>query len=416
MHNTHITGFTSSDKLINAQIQLSNCLLNKENLDHILKTAEIVLGNPVFLSDTSTKVLCYSDRSVFEDTSDELIQCVLEHGFVTSELSKKYNYRHLLADIENSSSAFYRKSTFKEKEDRIIVKINVNGKYFGWLVLFPKNQELTDEDCQIMDIVAKTVSLEIERNKIGFSMSYRENLLMELISDTIESRESFLKRAEGFDWHVGSDFYIMAFEIDTSVKEHTAPSLTSIKNHLAMLYPTYKSIIINDILYLLLETANIKANVELLSELAQSSFLTVGCSRHFASIMNFRKYCEQAHSILRIGQRMNPERRVHLFEDHFVHHALEMVQKHDALKNYCHPAVRRLIRIDKESHTEYCDTLRAYLHYRNVNQTADALHIHKNTLSYRLHKITDITGFDLNSGDDIYKIWFSFMLSDVGDI
>jgi DNA-binding PucR family transcriptional regulator len=49
-----------------------------------------------------------------------------------------------------------------------------------------------------------------------------------------------------------------------------------------------------------------------------------------------------------------------------------------------------------ESGTKLLDTLDAYLaHGGNVSETAAALYLHRNTLSYRLRRITEISGLDL---------------------
>ena len=44
----------------------------------------------------------------------------------------------------------------------------------------------------------------------------------------------------------------------------------------------------------------------------------------------------------------------------------------------------------------------------NTHRTADSLHIHKNTLLYRLTRIRQVLGCSLASGEDIFMLQLSF--------
>lgn len=73
-----------------------------------------------------------------------------------------------------------------------------------------------------------------------------------------------------------------------------------------------------------------------------------------------------------------------------------------------HPDIKKLQTYDITYHTEYLNTLSTWLkHMRNQNQTAQALHVHKSTVSYRLLKIADLLSSDLTDG----KLLFSYELS-----
>lgn len=58
--------------------------------------------------------------------------------------------------------------------------------------------------------------------------------------------------------------------------------------------------------------------------------------------------------------------------------------------------VQRLVEHDAERGTEYVTTLATFLaHYGEPKRAAQSLHIHPNTLRYRMKHITDLTGLDL---------------------
>lgn len=58
-----------------------------------------------------------------------------------------------------------------------------------------------------------------------------------------------------------------------------------------------------------------------------------------------------------------------------------------------------------KNNTEYIKTLDIYLSERNdINKTAKRLHLHRNTLIYRLGKIKEITALDVNALDSAWKL------------
>ncbi|MCW2819631.1 MAG: hypothetical protein JWR42_2418, partial [Marmoricola sp.] len=46
------------------------------------------------------------------------------------------------------------------------------------------------------------------------------------------------------------------------------------------------------------------------------------------------------------------------------------------------------------------------LHDRRVDETAGALHLHRNTVRYRLTRFADVTGLDLDRTDDLVLTWW----------
>ena len=400
-----------ANRIAYAHYRLSRCLLERAAMDKILNIGAELLENPLFLSDTSTRVLNWSDFDLLKEVDDELIQCIIRHGFVTSELFDKYNYGTFLPSIERTEHAFRQKSDYKEKKERLIAKVVIDHRYFGWIVAIPHNRPFEDGDCEILDILTNVLSLELERNKIGFALSYRENLLLELLSGRISSLEEFKRRAEGFDWSPGEHFYTMAISFrNTSAPANKERTITAYKNHLALIYPSYKAICIGDILYLLLETDDLEAVTSNLENFFKTYRLAAGCSHHFSNILDFSEHVEQATEILHLGMKLNPERNIYRYQDYYMSYLISTLEKYSDLQSYCLPEILTLQAYDRKNNTCYMETLQAYLKFRNALTTAEYLHIHRNTMNYRLQKIDEITHLKLGEGEDLYKIWFSCLI------
>lgn len=69
--------------------------------------------------------------------------------------------------------------------------------------------------------------------------------------------------------------------------------------------------------------------------------------------------------------------------------------------------------ISKDNHSTLQNTLQAYFaHNADFAKTAEALHVHRNTLRYRLEKISEILGIDLKNMQDLFRLYMATRLSE----
>lgn len=69
--------------------------------------------------------------------------------------------------------------------------------------------------------------------------------------------------------------------------------------------------------------------------------------------------------------------------------------------------------VSKDTHSTLQNTLQAYFaHNADFAKTAEALHVHRNTLRYRLEKISDILGIDLKNMQDLFRLYMATRLSE----
>ena len=125
-----------------------------------------------------------------------------------------------------------------------------------------------------------------------------------------------------------------------------------------------------------------------------SGVLNIAISREFIGIDQVSTAHQQCNEVLAIGQRINSGCRVHRFEDLGYIHTLFHAGPAGMSQNEYVPILRRLL---DERGTDLFNTLESYLDAGgNSVQTAEALHIHRSTLNYRLARIREICAVDLS--------------------
>ena len=155
------------------------------------------------------------------------------------------------------------------------------------------------------------------------------------------------------------------------------------------------------------KTALKRASASLLSRLRcdTNSAISRGIGRYHPGIQGLARSYQDARAALSLGHRFHGQNRVHCLDNlgvaAFVGISDEST-KIDLAKHLLTP-------LDQES--ELIETLRMFFAENCYpSSTASKLSIHRNTLSYRLDKITSLTGLNPRQFDDAVQIRLALLL------
>ncbi|ADL05237.1 PucR family transcriptional regulator [Lacrimispora saccharolytica] len=154
--------------------------------------------------------------------------------------------------------------------------------------------------------------------------------------------------------------------------------------------------------------------IELLEQLkyfSQKEHLRIGISHSFSSIENFVSHYEQAHAALELGHKRNPKELVFLYQNYQIFDLLSEVKNPDKIRRFCHPALAVLNQYDHENNSQLYKTLCVFLEKGcNIKLTSESLYIHRNSLVYRLNRITEISRVDLSDINTRFLLRLSFLI------
>ena len=146
----------------------------------------------------------------------------------------------------------------------------------------------------------------------------------------------------------------------------------------------------------------------------RESILKTGKSRRFSGLFSISEYYRQAVAALRLGHRFQPTIWHHTFEEYaFLYLLIEC-------KNLASPGtlyadgLLKLREYDRDNHTSYNETLKAYLyHHFNTTHAAASLYIHRTTFIERMGRIKKIINFNLDDYDTCLHLMISYRLEDL---
>ncbi|MEN8241393.1 MAG: helix-turn-helix domain-containing protein [Chloroflexota bacterium] len=100
---------------------------------------------------------------------------------------------------------------------------------------------------------------------------------------------------------------------------------------------------------------------------------------------------------LDMASRLDADKPLY-YPDLSVHRLLMLLEDNPELKIFQEDILGSLLA--QEGKNKFIETLEAYFEQQgNLSQTAEVLYIHRNTMTYRLERIAEITGMDLNNPD-----------------
>jgi purine catabolism regulator len=125
---------------------------------------------------------------------------------------------------------------------------------------------------------------------------------------------------------------------------------------------------------------------------------SLGIGRAYTGPAGLRASFQEAERSLMVRKRLFGEGAASFFGDLGVYRLLLSVGT-DELNSFYRDSIGRLADYDRHHEGELLHTLEAMLQYPALAETAKALHVHRNTLLYRLQRIQEIANLNLDDGE-----------------
>lgn len=144
-----------------------------------------------------------------------------------------------------------------------------------------------------------------------------------------------------------------------------------------------------------------------LATAVDSDGVAIAISSEVVGPTDFTALRNEVDQILRVTARERPGTMIATMAD--VQSRVLLLQVGDALQQHPelgHPAVRRLLEMDKRNGTSFAASLRAWLDAQgDVRAAAKRLRVHPNTLRYRLRRIGEMAPIDIDDPDERFALW-----------
>ncbi|MEW5718717.1 MAG: helix-turn-helix domain-containing protein [Chloroflexota bacterium] len=125
--------------------------------------------------------------------------------------------------------------------------------------------------------------------------------------------------------------------------------------------------------------------------------LTIGIGRAVDALIDLRDSYREARQAMSMARRLADPNPLY-FGELNVYRLLFLLEHHPELDAFRQETIGTLVEYDRTQGTDLIETLTSYFaHKGNLSQTAEALFVHRNTLLYRMERIREISGLDLDN-------------------
>ena len=397
-------------------LKLYEALVSGEGINHIIEEASKILNNPVTLSDSSYRLIAFSNNT---QVDDPIWNDLISLGYSSYDIVKKFNNEHIIEQISNHNKPVIIDTGIGSEIGRILGKVVVSGKIVAHIGVFAVNHDLTKADVELADILCSILACELEKDPCisNLTGSLQENLMIDLLNGNVNNKHQLQGQLKNACWVPKKNFYILYISLENNSTAN--PKVNYIRAHLERLNPNFKTIFFNESIVFLINFDKDEYIENLwpeISNLLSDYNLSAGISFQFSELISLNTFYNQAKKSYSIGKDINPEDIMYLFDDYYFFYLLDYLDQQIELDIYCHKGVLKLFQFDKKHNTKYYNTLYKYINNQfNLTETAKKLYIHKNTMLHRRDRIQEISGIDFSDDIDLFEIYLTFKIIDFNE-
>lgn len=381
-------------------------LLQEKSISELVDIGSQLLGNPIMLTNSSFKVVYMSED---QDVEDKVWKDAKKLGFCSADSISYFKNDKASITLFNNKKAFIYKTGLGKHMPRILKKISTKNRVLGYLVVFEVNHKLTEHHLEMTDFLCNFLAIEMKNN---ISENNTEKIYESLILDLIERKNlsnlSLSDRIHSSNWIIKPILQLICIEVDT--KRTLDYYFDYITNRLLRINPFAKAVRYDGHILVVLNYNNTN-EYELIAEQIISFLdqyqLYSGFSRTFSSLSEIYIHYLQAKTALTLGKLLQNHCKFFYYKDFSFYHLLSCMNS-EQLLGLCSPHYIELSQYDHTNSTEYCETLYQYIESaNNISTAAKALQIHRNTMSYRIEKISQLSNINLLNGEELFQFYIT---------
>ncbi len=425
----------SSNRLSEASVKLLNALSNGSSYQEIIDIGWQLLGNPMFVRDLGFNVLAYTRDIIVDDIAWRIF---VEKGYQTYSDVTYMKVHKMLETVNKSKVPVYFKKFEPDEiidEDQEVVKdtyivkpqrrteaktsrvwanICISNKPVGHLVVLEYCKPFEETDFELISLITQAFSIQIQNE--GYNIKERTSMYEWFVSDLLDGKitdkEVIEEKLEYMGLNLKNDLHLLVILLRPN-QPVTIPEQYA-KRHLEAMVGG-KAVVYKDYLIIILGRQGdnpLDEDLEkgLKSFLSENGLLGA-LSRRFTHLLDLRKHFKQTVKALKLGSRLNSHQTLFLYEDYVLQHLLDIQADDENIKDFCHPAIFKLMEYDRENNACYMQSLYSHIYnLRNMGELANTLHIHRNTLNYRIRKMGEIMNVNLNDSDQLFRLYLSFKI------
>jgi DNA-binding PucR family transcriptional regulator len=393
-----------------------------KSLEHLADTISEVLHCPVTLEDANHRLIAYSSHEVETDVAR--IATIVSRRVPDKVIGILWREGVMQEIIESDHPVRIAPITSIGLGSRVAISIRKHNDLLGFIWVMDDRQQLADEDLLMLKEASQAMRSMLSASQLQRQEETKgmQNFFWQLLTGHLNNEQFIHEQAIQIKLTLPSTYSVIVLrftvEIDASIHQHIQYMLSIPQSIQIALQVTEH----HQMVLLVAPIGNqsprdeIKAFLSNLSKRLKERLVTVDVEATSGCIYNdFNKVAssyQEAITALDIKHRF-PEETVdaYLYEELGYYMYLPLLAKHNQIHPKVNESLRKLRAYDLEHDSNLVQTLGLFLACNlNMKVASKALHVHMNTLTYRLKRISDIGNINLTQMDQIITLYLELKI------
>ena len=393
------------ETFINQEQQLYDAIYKRHNLQDLVELCSKYFGNAAYIVDSTFKVLAIDRRPMLADIS-AIWKNLLKNGYLSYDIIHALRKSRELKQMESSQQAVLFKSKYF---NNAFINYNIikQGKILGHFFVVSYFRNITAGDLAYVNHLAPLLADAMETDPSYLASRGRdyENFLSHMLSGTMRDPDQIRRQLNALHWEYEGQYLVFVMQPDTDDNLTIATlgrQLEGIQSGKPILFEGFLTAI-----FPVADTNAMELILQKLRRFLKETGNAGAISDLFDGFYRTATYYSQARLTLSLSSRQLG--CLYTYGEYAIIHLMKTADASLNLNMLCEKGVFRLRDYDLLHQTEYFGTLKIFLqNERNIGLTAELLHIHRNTLLYRIERIRQMTGMDLEDYRIRQRILLSF--------
>lgn len=383
--------------------------LVKGEIDATVEVAYKIFQRPIIVLDFTYRALSLYPKHLI---GESIFDAIYSSKRIPLEMVSEFHDNCYMENVEVHDKPFYLDWGMVKNNPRIIGRFGHQREVQGYIGIVYLEKDFQEEDLELAEIFCKTLSIQLKNYSITQNMNSQLIIpfLEELYSRNIKNQEELEKWLRLLPVKLKSNYCIINAASKNHVNKVVFPYVCNLITELS---PYYLSCISGNHITILLSGLNKESyiiqygnsNIKKILKILYECGFQGGISFCFQDLLEAPLYLQQAQEALKTGREKNIHKDIYEFSEYAPYAIVKNLLEPFLKSVYIHPAIKKIDQYDKENNTEYLNTLFVYLKsFKEKNNTAEKLNIHRNTLNYRIQKIEEIGMIDLNNQELSYYL------------
>lgn len=390
--------------------ELTGAIIREEPLSSLLNICAKFFENPVLIVDASLRLIASSDNYPYAET-DNAWQEISSTGITSTSMMSELK-RKGLASVLNSAT----KAIFPNIGSAYTRVISANCVYEGVRVASLSVSEadtpLSPLQLGLADYAVSMLAKEILKHhgSISHSRTQLRYCMEKMLQGERMDENIVYYNLSGINWKINDNFLLLRIllprqAIESGTADHSKTVYES-------MFPHCITLDMNETFVMVWNEKNLENTtdkaISTLRKYLESDGAVCGMSLPFCDFMVLREQYQLAGAALELGKEGSSFcRYTEIMSEHLLSECARVLP----FQALCHNKILRIHEYEKQAGGDLLYSLQMYLqHERSLKKASEELHIHRNSLVYRLDRISKIVDLPLDDAQSRMHLLLSCIM------